>query len=120
MSNRKLKLALVTPDSDPDDNEPIVVELKPQQPHVSLSDGFIVDAAHYNQLLQYILERLSELVKGKIYTAKRLCGLDYWRTLDRGCQLLTGRCIAHMVVHKRLPLAFVKHAHEYPLKYQII
>jgi hypothetical protein len=113
-------LALVRPDSDPDDNEPIIVELKPQRPYVGLSDGFIVDAAHYNQLLQYILERLNDLVKGKIYTSKRLCGLEYWRTLDRWGQVLTGMCVAHMVVHNRLPLTFVKHAHEYPLKYQII
>ncbi len=39
-----------------------------------------------------------------LLSAKELCGEDFWSLLNKGERLLAGRCIAHMVDQKVVPL----------------
>jgi hypothetical protein len=86
---------------------------------IELGDRFTVARKFFEQIIAWIRARLDEIEGDRIYTAKRLAGLEYWRQLTPSEQRLAGRCIAHGVCKGLLPLVFVKGEHEFPLRYRM-
>jgi hypothetical protein len=74
-------------------------------PRIQLLHGTTV-SRHFYETVQAQLE--GELPhhanSAALLTARELCGEDFWRLLNKGEHLLAGRCIAHMVDQKVLPL----------------
>ena len=67
-----------------------------------------------------IEDGLPALHPGARYTAKTLCGGGFWKLLTRGERILAGRCVAHMVVHKQLPLKFSEPGGNCSKRYELI
>ncbi len=87
---------------------------------IKLHDGYSVTKIFYDLIMQQVVAMLPRLTRNKSYTAKKLCGKEFWGLLEKGECLIAGRSIAHMVVHGVLPLRFVKWKHEYPLHYELM
>jgi len=86
---------------------------------VSLSDGYTTSKAFYDQIGNQVVSTLPTLKRNRNYKSNSLCGRDYWASLDNADRRIGGRCIAHMVVNRKLPLVLVKGKHEYPKWYRI-
>jgi hypothetical protein len=59
------------------------------------------------------------LFKEGTYTAKKLCGKDFWDGLTSGERKQAGMCISQLVRYKLLNFLEVKGVHEYPKHYQL-
>lgn len=86
---------------------------------VSLSDGYTTSKAFYDHIGKQVASTLPTLKRNRKYKSNSLCGKDYWESLDNADRRIGGRCIAHMVVNRKLPLVLVKGKHEYPKWYFI-
>ncbi len=86
---------------------------------ILLHDGYTVLEIYYDFVRQQVDARLPDLERDASYTAKRLCGKEFWRHLNNGERRMAGRCIAYMVTRNLLPLTFAETRHEYPKKYQL-
>ena len=86
---------------------------------ILLTDGFSVSREFFGAIRLQIEARLPELRRDHCYTAKKLAGKTFWALLERGEQRMAGRCIAYMVAHHFLPLAFVDSKHEFPKWYRL-
>ncbi len=87
---------------------------------ISLGAGCSVALEFFQQLLHWILYRLTALVLGCTYTAEELAGKEFWDLLSNAERQLAGKCIKRMVDNGLLPLVRVQGAHEYPYLYQPI
>lgn len=86
---------------------------------IFLYDGYSVSEKLYMAVLYQVEEVIPAMECDVKYTLKMLCGDAFWRTLSDGEKRMAGRCMAHMVVNKRLPLRFADSKHEYPKWYRI-
>ena len=73
---------------------------------IVLHDGRPVSKAFYDSIRTQVELVLPALVRGESYTLKRMCGKEFWDQLARWEQIAAGQCMAHLVVHKKLPLDF--------------
>jgi len=94
-------------------------DLPDQSARILLSEGFSCAREFCDEVFAWVTACLAELQRDRVFTARQLAGREYWNQLDNPERQLAGRCIAHMVVHERLPLEFVKGPHEYPLRYRL-
>jgi len=85
---------------------------------IELDDGRLVDMAFYGSVHEQVESRLPMLSPSPSYTARMLCGDEFWSQLRPGEPSLAGRCLAHMVEEGVLPLRNVKTRHEYPKRYR--
>jgi hypothetical protein len=74
---------------------------------VLLYDGHAVRQTLFDGVRLHVEEALPRLKPGARYTAKMLCGDEFWGRLTRGECSMAGRCLAHMVMKGLLPLRFV-------------
>jgi hypothetical protein len=91
--------------------------------YIMLYDGdnvYTASAAFYTAVRLQVEEVIPGMERGVKYTLEMLCGDAFWRTLSDGEKRMAGRCMAHMVVNKRLPLCFAESKHEYPKWYELI
>lgn len=84
-----------------------------------LNDGYPVLKVFHERIKQQVEKRICELGHKGNYTARMLCGEEFWSALSRGESILAGHCIASMADTKVLPLELVKRRHEYPKHYKI-
>ena len=80
---------------------------------------YTVSAAFYNDVLNTVIEVIHLLLPGDIYTLRKIYGDELWLQMTRGERSKAGKCMAHMVANKRLPLRFVGCPHDDPKKYQL-
>lgn len=85
-----------------------------------LHDGFTVSRDFYESIRHQLEDVLPGLVPDGKYTAKMLCGREFWGKLEANDQRMAGKCVADMVVKKLVRLTFVKWEHEFPKKYRLI
>lgn len=82
--------------------------------------GVAVPKDLYDRVLHQVELRLKGLKCGVSYTAKSLCGDEFWKQLNRGDRNKTGICISGMTEHGKLPLILTgqtgAHAKQYQLK----
>lgn len=99
----------------------LLIQTKAQTPveYIVLHGEYRIPIDFYNSIKVKIEYRLPSLGHGPKFTAKNLCGKDFWSLLTRGACRLAGMCVVHLVENGHLPLIPVKHAHEYPKKYQL-
>jgi len=81
--------------------------------------AYTIPAALYNAIRLQVEEIIPAMERGVEYTLEMLCGDAFWQTLTDGERRMAGRCLAHMVANKRLPLRFVGCPHEHPKKYRL-
>jgi hypothetical protein len=81
--------------------------------------AYTIPAALYNDVLKTVSEVIHLLVPGEIYTVEIIYGKALWGPLTDGEKRMAGRCLAHMVANRRLPLRFVGCPHEHPKKYRL-
>ncbi len=86
---------------------------------IILYDGYSVSEKLYKAVLYQVEEIIPAMEDDVKYTLKILCGDEFWDLLTDGEKRMAGRCMAHMVVNKRLPLSFSDSKHEYPKWYRI-
>ena len=84
-----------------------------------LLNGNCIPNDFYNKVKLQIKDRLPSLNHGPSFTAKNLCGKDFWSSLTVVERRWAGKCVLDLVKHGELPLIPVKHAHEYPKKYKL-
>jgi hypothetical protein len=89
------------------------------QLNIVLNDGRIAPKEFYDNIKDLIVEITPILTLDATYTAERLCGPEYWSTLEKGGPELTGRCIKHMVDHGLLPLKLAGCKHQFPRRYKL-
>jgi hypothetical protein len=77
------------------------------QTMVPLHRGHEVEKDLYDMVLQQARETVPRLRFGKEYKTKDLVDPELWDCTDARGHRLIGRCIAHMVSHRLLALAFV-------------
>ncbi|MDP3609444.1 MAG: DUF1413 domain-containing protein [Nitrosomonas sp.] len=87
--------------------------------NIELSGGFSVSKYGYECFREIVVASLPEMNPGKAYNLKKILGREIWSQLDHGDRRLMGRCVAHMVTQKALPLSFAESKHEYPKRYQL-
>lgn len=87
--------------------------------NIRLHDGTWVEERLYESVLQQIRKALPALNQYVKYTAKRLCGKEFWDQLAKCDQINAGKCLVHMVENGLLHLSFAESNHEYPKKYQL-
>ncbi len=74
--------------------------------HIQLHEGSWVEERFFNRMFKLIFDFKSELNLSKSYTAKKLCGEEFWKLLEKGERIIAGKCIAHMVARKFITLDF--------------
>ena len=90
--------------------------------HLILYDDhhtYTVSAAFYNDVLNTVSEVIHIFLPGDIYTLRKIYGEALWLDMTRGDRSKAGKCMAHMVANKRLPLRFVGCTHDDPKKYRL-
>ena len=88
--------------------------------HIVLYDGYTVSADFYNSVRLQVDNVIPALERDRKYTLAMLCGPEFWDCLSNGERRMAGRCMAHLVACKRLPLRFAESRHEYPKYYWLI
>ena len=73
---------------------------------ILLHDGTWVAERFYDQILQLILDVAPALEVDRYYTAKKLCGNEFWNTLKKSQRIKAGKCVVDMVRKNLLPLCF--------------
>lgn len=87
------------------------------QKYILLLDGTAVHENFYNSIFQQVDEIIPAMKLGKPYTAKTLCGPEFWEGLGSK-QRLAGQCISNMVYLGQLPLQVIGCEHQFPRKYR--
>ena len=84
-----------------------------------LHDGYPISKSFFDRVQQQLEERLPTLKRYKRYKAQPLLGDAFWDAMNNGERRMAGRCLAHIVARKLVPLHFAKSNHEYPKWYQL-
>ena len=71
-------------------------------PYGDMTVGFI------DAIYSKALDRIPKLTCSEVYNAQHLLGVEYWMTLDRDQAKRAGKCLAYLVQHESLPLAFFR------------
>lgn len=73
---------------------------------VVLGDKTKVSKHFYFSILSQVKYRLPDLQHESTYTAKKICGKEFWNTelFDTPERILAGKCIVHIVTHEYVPL----------------
>ena len=79
---------------------------------------YTVSAAFYNDVLNTVSEVIHLFLPDDIFTLRIIYGEALWLLMTPGDRKKAGKCMAHMVANKRLPLRFVGCPHEKPKKYR--
>lgn len=87
--------------------------------HVLLSGGHKVSKAFLTEIQHQVAESVPAMEPQISYTTKMLCGNKFWVILNNRERRLVGRCLAHLVIHRLLPLQFVGPTRKYPKKYAL-
>lgn len=87
---------------------------------VSLYSGHKVSQSLLDSVWKQVEDVLPALEPNARYTAKELCGMVFWLELNKRECRKAGRCLAHLVVMKKLPLKFDGPRRKYPKKYSLI
>jgi len=90
--------------------------------HLILYDGlrwYTVSIAFYSEVLNTVSEVIHIFLPDDIYTLRKIYGEALWLQMTDGERRMAGRCLAHIVANKRLPLCFVGCPHEHPKKYRL-
>ena len=90
--------------------------------HLILYDGdraYTVPVAFYNDVLNTVSEVIHLFLPDDIFTLRKIYGEALWLQMTRGERSKAGKCMAHMVANKRLPLRFVGCPHDDPKKYRL-
>lgn len=77
----------------------------------------------FQQLLGFLGERLSDLDRNAIYTAKKLCGDECWKLLSQQSEVspnLLGKMISFMADRKLLPIEKMDRNSENALLYRVV
>ena len=80
---------------------------------------YTVSAAFYNDVLNTVSEVIHIFLPDDIFTLRIIYGEALWLQMTRGERSKAGKCMAHMVANKRLPLRFVGCPHDDPKKYRL-
>ena len=64
-------------------------------------------------------DRIPVLTPNVAFSAKQICGKDFWSMLTPGEQKMAGSCMVHLVEKQELPMSSVESSHEYPKHYQL-
>lgn len=88
--------------------------------NVALYTGHTVSKALLGGVQKQIEDVMPAMEPKVGYTAKELCGMAYWLKLNKRECRKAGRCLAHLVVMKELPLKFFGPRRKYPKKYSLI
>ena len=88
---------------------------------IFIGDGYTVACEFYDSVKHQVEEVLEAIQRDVLYTAEALCGAEFWSLLSKGERRLAGRCLAHMIIVRRLfPLVHCPGRHEYPYRYKLI
>lgn len=86
---------------------------------VIISDGYVAPKPFYDHIKALIEEVIPYLIPEGIYTAKMLCGPEFWDSLNGNEPALAGRCVFDMVRKEILPLRVIGCEHQYPKRYTL-
>jgi hypothetical protein len=86
--------------------------------NIPLNKQFSISPEFFIRLYMAIEENKG-VIKECTYTAKRLCGKDFWSGLTNGERKQAGICISQLVRYELLNFMEVKGVHEYPKYYQL-
>ncbi|MER0217513.1 MAG: hypothetical protein DU481_15430 [Nitrosomonas sp.] len=75
--------------------------------YIQIHDGTWVEERFYDQILQLIKKTVPDLGFEQVYTAKKLCGKEFWDTLEKSERILAGKCVVDMVRKGRVRLRSV-------------
>jgi hypothetical protein len=84
---------------------------------VHLKDQWWAPRAFYERVRAAALATVPNLKRGLAFKAEHTCGANFWVALSADDARLAGRCIAHMVEMRDLPLTFAPPKGSY-LRYQ--
>ena len=76
--------------------------------------------AFAKQFQEYLLERLTALHVGAQYSAKTLCGPDFWGSISPNECKRIGRLIAKLVDQEILPLHKLQNASNNSAQYELL
>jgi hypothetical protein len=76
----------------------------PQQPFVEMPNGCKYATAFVLSLIAQVVARYPQLVAGREYTLRQICGDDYWLCLNEGEVINAGRCVLHLARAGVVPL----------------
>ena len=76
-------------------------------PSIKLLNGHKAPFAFYKAVEQVASEGVEAMSANRCYTARELCGEDFWSNLpSKWWRWLAGRCFAHMIYSKKLKVKF--------------
>jgi hypothetical protein len=79
------------------------IEMKKKANFIDLGNDYHVPENYLDWVRRKVEMNLCNLVYGRIYESKDLCGLEVWTALTRGQGIKVGHCIAYLVRNKKLP-----------------
>ena len=85
------------------------VKVKTPSVKVKLLNGQLIAKEFYNDVLVHAGRGVMKMDKGRLYTAKELCGEEFWLSMNNWERRTAGRCFAHMVSNKVFDLQFIKY-----------
>ena len=86
--------------------------------HIPLNKRFSISPEFFIRLYMAI-EDNKGIRENLTYTAKKLCGQEFWSGLTNGERKQAGICISQLVRYELLNFMEVKGVHEYPKYYQL-
>ena len=86
---------------------------------ILLNEKFTVSKAFFDRIRTHVEESLPGMIHGQLYTAKQLCGTDFWSQMTRPQRISVGKCIAHMVSRGDLSLEFAEPTSANAKRYQL-
>lgn len=78
---------------------------------VLLYNGYSASKDFFDEVKHLVTQAIPGLQPNASYTTEMLCGQAFWVDLHKSKRILAGRCLAHMVVTKQLPLRFSDRFH---------
>lgn len=94
----------------------------PENPKIILVslDAPAIDKELMDMVQKQIEERIPELNRTVSYTAKQMCGKEFWRLLPKVNRIHAGEYVSYLVTLKKLPLVpdgkTLSNANKYRLK----
>ena len=100
-------------------DEMIITQPSESQMMVLLQGGHVAPQPFYNGIRDLILEQTPAIKPNQVVKLADFYDPEIWHQMDREERKLAGRCMAHMVIHGILPLAFIGCKHNSPNEYQL-